>query len=85
MPLPSPPVRRHSTKVNNDLLIKGGLCILIGLSVLVTPYFIKSPDMQNIVAGAAVVGWFALVLGLAFCGLYLRRRFTRSHGPASHK
>jgi hypothetical protein len=82
MPLPSPPIRRHSNKANNELLIKSALCILIGLAVLVSPHFIQSPGMQGIVAGAALVGWFALVLGLAFGGLWLRRKFTRSHGPA---
>ena len=55
--------------------MKGILCILIGLGVLVSPYFIKSPGTQNIVAQSAVVGWFALALGLAFVGLYARRRF----------
>jgi VIT1/CCC1 family predicted Fe2+/Mn2+ transporter len=82
MPLPSPPIRRHSNKANNDLLIKSGLCVLIGLAVLVSPYFITSPGMQGIVAGASLVGWFALVLGLAFGGLWLRRKLARSHGPA---
>ena len=32
--------------------------------------------MQSIVASSAAVGWFALVLGLAFVGLYARRRVT---------
>lgn len=82
MPLPSPPIRRHSNKANNELLLKSGLCTMIGLAVLVSPYFIKSPGMQGIVAGASLVGWFALALGLAFGGLWLRRKLTRSHGPA---
>lgn len=82
MPLPPPPTRRHSDKANNELLLKGGMCVLIGLTVLVSPYFIKSPGMQDIVAGASLVGWFALVLGLAFGGLYLRRRFASKQGPA---
>lgn len=76
MPLPLPPTRRHSNKANNELLLKGCLCALIGGAVLVSPHFIKSPGMQGIVAGASLVGWFALVLGLAFCGLYLKRRFS---------
>ena len=87
MPLPQAPTEQPSkkpsskvnakvdTKANNELAIKGILCILIGLGVVVSPYFITSPGMQGIVAGSAAVGWFALVLGLAFIGLYARRRF----------
>jgi hypothetical protein len=82
MPLPLPPIRRHSNKANNELLLKSVLCVLIGLAVLVSPYFIRSPGMQGIVAGASLVGWFALVLGLAFGGLWVRRKLARTHGPA---
>lgn len=83
MPLPQAPTQLPSkkpsskvnTKTNNELAIKGILCILIGLGVVVSPYFISSPGMQGIVANSAAVGWFALVLGFAFMGLYARRRF----------
>lgn len=75
MPLPPPPIRRQS-KANNELLFKGLLCALIGLAVLISPYFITSPGMQGIVAGASLVGWFALVLGIAFIGVYARRRLS---------
>ena len=83
MPLPQAPTQLPSkkpsskvnTKTNNELAIKGILCILIGLGVVVSPYFISSPGMQGIVASSAAVGWFALVLGLAFMGLYARRCF----------
>ena len=63
-------------KANNELAIKGVFCILIGLGVVVSPYFINSPGMRNIVAHSAAVGWFALVLGLAFVGVFVRRRIT---------
>ena len=84
MPLPNAPTRRPNNantrladkKANNDLLIKGILCILIGLGVLVSPYYVTSPGMQGIVAKASLVGWFALVLGAAFTGLHVRRRMT---------
>ncbi|MGH6640534.1 MAG: hypothetical protein ACREBY_18280 [Polaromonas sp.] len=89
MPLPNAPTRKPnnpasrqaSNKANNDLLIKGILCSLIGLGVLVSPYFITSPGMQGIVAKSALVGWFALVLGCAFIGLYVRRRMTAAKKP----
>ena len=78
MPLPPTPTLKPVTnvdlKANNELAIKGILCILIGLGVVVSPHFITSPGMQGIVASSAAVGWFALVLGLAFMGLYARRR-----------
>jgi hypothetical protein len=73
------PARRlaaSALKANNELMIKGILCVLIGLGVLVSPYFINSPGMQGIVAKSALVGWFALVLGAAFIGLYARRRMA---------
>ena len=81
MPLPTAPTQKPNTsnarsKANNELLIKGFLCIFIGLGVLLSPYFITSPGMQGIVAKSALVGWFALVLGLAFVGLYIRRRMA---------
>jgi uncharacterized membrane protein HdeD (DUF308 family) len=88
MPLPAAPDRKPNIparrlaasllKANNELMIKGILCVLIGLGVLVSPYFITSPGMQNIVARSSLVGWFALVLGCAFIGLYVRRRMAAS-------
>ena len=81
MPQPQAPtpksVNKINTKANNELAIKGILCIMIGLGVVVSPYFITSPGMQSIVAQSAVVGWFALALGLAFVGLYASRRMAR--------
>ena len=86
MPLPAAPDQKpvsparrlaaSALKANNELMIKGILCVLIGLGVLVSPYFISSPGMQGIVAKSALVGWFALVLGAAFIGLYARRRMA---------
>ena len=80
MPLPQSaarkPVNKINTKANNELAIKGILCLMIGLGVVVSPYFIKTPDMQSIVAQSAVVGWFALALGLALLGVHARRRIT---------
>ena len=67
---------RASQKANNELLFKGILCSLIGLGVLISPYFITSPGMQGIVAQSSLVGWFALVLGVAFIVVYARRRMA---------
>ena len=86
MPLPTAPTQKPNNtnvrrKANNELLLKGFLCTFIGLGVLVSPYFITSPGMQGIVAKSSLVGWFALVLGIAFVGLYVRRRMTGSIRP----
>ncbi len=88
MPLPNAPTQKPasskaaqaSTKANNELAMKGILLILIGLGVLVSPYFITSPGMQGIVAKSTLVGWFALVLGIAFVGVFFRRRMAASSG-----
>jgi len=53
-------------KANTELLYKGVLCALIGLAVLISPYFMNAPDLKSIVGGASLVGWFSLVLGGAF-------------------
>ena len=80
MPLPDAPTLRPkgrpASPANNDLLIKALLCIFIGLGVLLAPYFITSPGMQGIVGNSALVGWFALVLGIGFAVAYGRRRLT---------
>ena len=59
---------------DNDMLWKGLVCAAIGLAVLLSPYFLKSPALLEAVSGSALVGWFALVLGCAFIGQYLLRR-----------
>ena len=81
MPMPDAPTQKPNNsnvrrKANNELALRGILCVLIGLGVLVSPYFISSPGMQGIVAQSSLVGWFALVLGIAFLGLYARRRLA---------
>lgn len=61
-------------KKEADLAWKGGLCSLIGLAVLLGPRFMPPSGMRDTIIQSAVVGWFALVLGLAFIGHYLWRR-----------
>jgi len=50
---------------------------LIGVAVLLGPYFARSPAVQELLTGGRVVGWFALVLGLALLGRYGLRRLAR--------
>jgi hypothetical protein len=67
---------RATDKANTELLYKGALCALIGLAVLISPYFMSAPDLRNIVGGAALVGWFSLVLGAAFLVQFGVRRWA---------
>jgi len=84
MPLPQFPTPRPNSsatheaerKSNNELLFKGVLCALIGAGVLLTPFFVASQDVQNMVGKASLVGWFAMFLGLAFMGGYAWRRLS---------
>lgn len=63
-----------TAKARKDLLIKGLFLVLLGLFVLVSPAFIKAPGFAAAVGGSSVVGWFALVLGIAFLGQWVLRR-----------
>ena len=82
MPLPPPPTQKPDNaanrlandKANKDLLIKGVLCVLIGAIILLAPTIARSASVQELMAGASVVGWFSLALGIAFIVLYLRRQ-----------
>ncbi|MDM0028506.1 hypothetical protein [Variovorax saccharolyticus] len=56
------------------MIERGVLCILIGAAVLIAPQFLSSPGWRETVAGAHVVGWFALVLGVALVFVALVQR-----------
>ncbi|KQP17834.1 hypothetical protein [Pseudorhodoferax sp. Leaf267] len=58
----------------HDMAWRGGLCIAIGLLVLLGPMFLGATPLRDLLAQSAIVGWFALVLGLAFTGQYLWHR-----------
>jgi len=88
MPLPAPPTQKldnatnrlASAKADKDLLIKGVLCALVGIVILAGPTVARASSIQELLAGASVVGWFSLLLGCAFLGLYAKRRITASRG-----
>lgn len=72
--MPHPKDTPH-TKQTKELLFKGVTCALIGLVILLAPYVARSDSVRELMGQATVVGWFALVLGLAFMLQYgLRRR-----------
>jgi hypothetical protein len=56
---------------------RGLLCILIGAAVLIAPHFLTSPHWHDMLAGARVAGWFALVLGIALVVVDLFQRAKR--------
>lgn len=69
-------------KADQELLFKGVTCALIGLIVLLAPYFARSGSVREMMHQAAVVGWFALVLGVAFLVQYgLRQRAAQRRQP----
>jgi uncharacterized membrane protein HdeD (DUF308 family) len=60
-------------KAHRDLFQKGVLVVFIGLAVLFAPNFMRSAEMRTIVAEAYLVGWFALLLGIALIAQALWR------------
>ncbi len=72
----------QARQAEQELLFKGLVISLIGALVLLGPYFARSPSVAELLAGARIIGWFALVLGLALLGRYgLRRRARRQAEP----
>lgn len=69
---PNPYEKRRAS--NTDQLIKGIVCTLLGLGILVSPYFMAAGGMREMLAGSWLVGWFALGLGLVFVVRYLKGR-----------
>lgn len=69
MPTPAPSSPRPR-KEQSELLFKGVTCALIGVVILLAPYYAKSLSVRDLMGQVHVVGWFALVLGLAFIGRY---------------
>ena len=74
MPAPRTTASAAATRADKELLLKGVTCTLIGLVILLAPYLARSGSVRELMAQATVVGWFALVLGLAFGVQYGVRR-----------
>ena len=54
---------------------RGALCVLIGAAVLVVPHFLSpTGGWHDMLTGAATVGWFAVVLGIALIAVDLVQR-----------
>ena len=74
--------RRAAKDPSLDLLFKGILCAAIGLAVLIGPSFMGASPMRDTVGQSAVVGWFALALGVAFIVQFVWRRKSTPRPPA---
>ena len=71
---PDTPRKATASKADKELLFKGVTCALIGLVILVAPFVARSASVRELMGQAALVGWFALVLGIAFGVQYGLRR-----------
>ena len=81
MPAPLPSPRKPATsKADKEVLFKGVTCALIGLVILLAPFVARSPGVRELMGQASLVGWFALVLGLAFMAQYGLRRAKSRRG-----
>jgi len=55
-------------------LERGILCLAIGAAVLLAPRFLQGTRWFDMVAGAYLVGWFALALGVALVAVSVFKR-----------
>ena len=75
MPAPlGTPRKPKATKADKELLFKSVTLALIGLVILLAPHVARSARVRDLMSQAALVGWFALVLGIAFGVQYGLRR-----------
>ena len=65
------------TPTSNDLLIKGLVLFLIGLTMLLAPRLLAATPLLTLFAQAQAVAWFALVLGTAFIGRHFFYQFKQ--------
>ncbi|RYF55474.1 MAG: hypothetical protein EOO29_53755 [Comamonadaceae bacterium] len=68
---------KPSSKAPAQMLARGITCIVIGAAVLLAPFFIAAPGTRAMVSGAHLVGWFAIVLGVALLVVELLQRARR--------
>lgn len=75
MPAPlDTPRKPNATKADKELLFKSVTLALIGLVILLAPHVARSASVRDLMSQAALVGWFTLVLGIAFGVQYGLRR-----------
>ena len=60
--------------LNNDMLVRGVILVLIGLILIIAPHFMSATPTRELFENARIPAWFSLVLGAAFVGQYALRR-----------
>ena len=60
--------------LNNDMLVRGVILVLIGLILIIAPHFMSATPTRELFEHARIPAWFSLVLGAAFVGQYALRR-----------
>ena len=60
--------------LNNDMLVRGVILVLIGLILIIAPHFMSATPTRELFEHARIPAWFSLVLGAAFVGQYAMRR-----------
>lgn len=60
--------------LNNDMLVRGVILVLIGLVLIIAPHFMSASETRELFLHARIPAWFALVLGAAFMGQYALRQ-----------
>lgn len=78
-----PPPTPHRRKADQETLFKGVTCALIGLVILLAPYIARSDSVREMMGQAALVGWFALALGIAFVVQWALRRARAAKSQGS--
>ncbi|MBF6630547.1 MAG: hypothetical protein ITG01_05275 [Comamonas sp.] len=61
--------------LNNDMLVRGVILVLIGLVLIIAPHFMSASSTRDLFVHANIPAWFALVLGAAFMGQYGLRQY----------
>lgn len=73
-PIMSSQRSKPSHPLNNDMLVRGVILVLIGLVLIIAPHFMSASDTRALFIHARIPAWFSLVLGAAFVGQYVLRQ-----------
>ena len=70
--------------LNNDMLVRGVILVLIGLTLIISPHFMSASSTRELFVHAHIPAWFALVLGAAFVGQYAWGRYRAQRAAQQH-
>ena len=66
--------------MNHNFLFRGIACIVIGCAVLLAPQFLQSPGLRETIANSSLVGWVAIVVGVALVVVHTVRKNRGASG-----